>query len=131
MGERLRKQRRWLHSVLFAEGALERFRTVQRREVGLLLEFLLRDPDNYAEHIHRYVPSSFLLSALIHLRTRLTASLMMESIYGHTVTSDDDEYLHYAEAALKGSTEVASPGAAVVDFLPFRGWQLSCALSRR
>ena len=44
---------------------------------------------------------------------------MMESIYGHTVTSDDDEYLHYAEAALKGTTEVASPGAAIVDILPF------------
>lgn len=53
------------------------------------------------------------------VRSRLTASLMMESIYGHTVTSSDDEYLHYAEAALKGTTEVASPGAAIVDILPF------------
>lgn len=49
----------------------------------------------------------------------------MESIYGHIVTSDDDEYLDYAEAALKGTTEVASPGAAIVDVLPFR--ELCCA----
>ncbi|TFY60472.1 hypothetical protein EVJ58_g5133 [Rhodofomes roseus] len=102
MGERLRKQRRWLHSVLFAEGALDKFRAVQRREVNVLLVSLLRKPDDYAAHLHR-----------------LTASLMMESIYGHTVASDEDEYLHYAEAALKGTTEVASPGAAIVDILPF------------
>ncbi|KAH9917085.1 cytochrome P450 monooxygenase [Fomitopsis serialis] len=95
MSERLRKHRRWLHSVLFAEGALDKFRSVQRREVDVLLASLLHAPDE------------------------LTASLMMESIYGHTVTSDDDEYLHYAEAALKGTTEVASPGAAIVDILPF------------
>jgi len=102
MGERLRKHRRWLYSVLFADGALDKFRSVQRREVDVLLASLLRAPDEYAAHLHR-----------------LTASLMMESIYGHTVTSDDDEYLHYAEAALKGTTEVASPGAAIVDILPF------------
>lgn len=53
MGERLRKQRRWLHSVLFAEGALAKFREVQRREVGVLLASLLRDPDGYAAHVHR------------------------------------------------------------------------------
>ena len=47
------------------------------------------------------------------------AGLMLEIGYGHTVTSDDDEYLHYAEAALRGTTEVASPGAAIVDILPF------------
>ena len=32
---------------------------------------------------------------------------------------DDDEYLYYAEAAVKGTTQVASPGSAFVDFLPF------------
>ncbi|KZT69368.1 cytochrome P450 [Daedalea quercina L-15889] len=112
MGERFRKQRRWLHSVLSNETALDKFRPVQRREVNVLLNSLLRKPDDYAEHLHRH-------AIILVLDCLMTASLMMESTYGHTVTSDEDEYLHYAEAALKGTTEVASPGAAIVDFLPF------------
>ena len=43
---------------------------------------------------------------------------MMEVVYGHTVTADDDRYMHIASEALRGTTEVAAAGANVVDFMP-------------
>ncbi|EPS93948.1 hypothetical protein FOMPIDRAFT_1020312 [Fomitopsis schrenkii] len=83
--------------------SLEKYEPIQAtREVRVLLNGLVRDPKDS--------PTS---------GTR------------HTVTShddddddDDDDYLPYAEAAVTGTTQVASPGAALVDFVPFlrRAW---------
>ena len=55
----------------------------------------------------------------VDLCCRFGASLILERVYGHTVTSDDDEYLHYADAAVIGTTQATTPGTAIVDFLPF------------
>ncbi|KAH9917083.1 cytochrome P450 monooxygenase [Fomitopsis serialis] len=102
MGERLRKHRRWIHSTFFARGALDQLTQAQSREIRTLLRGLVYKPEQYVAHLHRF-----------------TSSIVLEALYGHAITSDDDEYLTYAERALKGTTEVTTPGAAIVDFIPF------------
>ncbi|EPS99953.1 hypothetical protein FOMPIDRAFT_1123536 [Fomitopsis schrenkii] len=102
MGERLRKQRRWLHTSLYAKSAVDKAEPAQMREARVLLAGLLDSPDRYSEHLHRY-----------------TTSVMMEVVYGHTVTAEDDRYMHTASEALRGTTEVAAAGANIVDFMPF------------
>ncbi|KAH9917082.1 cytochrome P450 monooxygenase [Fomitopsis serialis] len=105
MGERHKKQRRWIHSTFFASSSLNQFTAVQARAVRVLLVGLARRPEDYAAHLHRF-----------------SSSLMLEGLYGHTVTSDDDENLIYVETASQGTSEIATPGAAIVDFLPFLRW---------
>ncbi|KAH9834641.1 cytochrome P450 [Rhodofomes roseus] len=102
MGERLRKMRRWIHSTFFAKRSLNDLGHSQTREVHTLLGGLLREPQRFVAHLHRY-----------------TSSLVLEAIYGHVVMSDEDEYLTYADDALRTATEVATPGVAIVDFLPW------------
>ena len=93
------------------------------REIGTLLAGLFDSPDQYSEHLHRFV----LLSLSVILRAdggdgllRYTTSVMMEVVYGHTVAADGDRYMHIASEALRGTTEVAAAGANVVDFMPSR-----------
>ncbi|TFY60467.1 hypothetical protein EVJ58_g5135 [Rhodofomes roseus] len=102
MGERLRKKRRWIHSTFFAKRSLNDLGHSQTREVHTLLGGLLREPQRFVSHLHRY-----------------TSCLVLEAIYGHVVMSDEDEYLTYADDALRTATEVATPGVAIVDFLPW------------
>ena len=49
-------------------------------------------------------------------RTSYLASLIMESIYGHRVTSLDDEYILIADHTMEGTVETGSAGRAMVDF---------------
>lgn len=119
-GHKLKKFRRWFHSSFYTKASLDRFNLIRDREVRLLLCGLMRDSSDLSKHLHRYrLRSTAILSACAHSLPSFASSLMLEKICAHTVVSDDDEYLYYAEAAVKGTTQVASPGSAFVDFLPF------------
>ncbi|KAH9834637.1 cytochrome P450 monooxygenase [Rhodofomes roseus] len=99
--EEVRKHRRWMHLPFFSKTSLSAFAEVQRREAVTLLTGLLRDPKDFGTHIHRY-----------------SASTMLQCLYGHTVASSDDEYLHLIEKALDETMGSSAPGAAPVDFIP-------------
>lgn len=43
---------------------------------------------------------------------------MLEVLYGHSVTSSDDEYLALADKVSDGVTAVTAPGIALLDFVP-------------
>lgn len=45
---------------------------------------------------------------------------MMETTYGHHVTSLDDEFVRSSQAALDATVESGSPGSMLVDFVPIR-----------
>lgn len=40
--------------------------------------------------------------------------------YGITVADNEDQYINMAEKALEGAGQAASPGAFLVDLIPFR-----------
>ncbi|TFY56489.1 hypothetical protein EVJ58_g7611 [Rhodofomes roseus] len=101
-GERFKKHRRWVQAAFFDKAALAQLLPVQTREAHTLLANLLRDPENFARHLHRFSGAS-----------------MLETLYGHSVTDDDDEYLKLIDKANDTITSSSAPGAALVDFLPF------------
>ncbi|EPS93960.1 hypothetical protein FOMPIDRAFT_1170095 [Fomitopsis schrenkii] len=106
LGDRLRKQRRWVHESFYDKAALDAAEPIQLREAGVLLSGLLDSPHRYEEHLKQHVFPGF------------TRSIMLELIYGHTVTSPDDRYLQIADGALKGSDDVAGAGINIIEFVP-------------
>jgi len=101
-GEKFRKGRRWIQGPFFDKATLAQLLPVQALGVHALLFNLLRDPDNFVDHFRRF-----------------SGALMMETLYGHSVESSDDEYMQLYDKVIDGVTGPATPGAALVDFFPF------------
>ncbi|PCH43263.1 cytochrome P450 [Wolfiporia cocos MD-104 SS10] len=100
-GNLWKKHRRWVHGALNDKASLQTWQSVQRREVAVLLSSLNSDPDAYREHLGRY-----------------SSALIMETVYGHTVTSSEDEYVHIMDMSMKLSTQGETMSASMVDFIP-------------
>ncbi|PCH43251.1 cytochrome P450 [Wolfiporia cocos MD-104 SS10] len=100
-GDLWRKHRKWIQGSFNDKASLLAWQVVQRREVCVLLSLLLSKPESFLQHLKRY-----------------SAALIMETVYGHTVTSDNDEYVAVIEEAMKGTVESGTAGATPVDFFP-------------
>ncbi|PIL26282.1 hypothetical protein GSI_12038 [Ganoderma sinense ZZ0214-1] len=100
-GERFRKHRRWMHDAVGSKASLLKYRPMQIREAHLLLRNLLETPDNFIEHLYRYV-----------------AGTLLEITYGQRLTSMNDLIVQLAERAVIATNESGSPGSMVVDFFP-------------
>ena len=118
VGNKINKLRRWFHNSFYSRTSLEQFEPLQAREVRVLLKGLGRSPQQHDAHIHWYADCTPHLPS--HHVVSFSSALILEGLYGHTVTSSDDQCLHYAEAVVKGTKNAATPGSAMVDFLPIR-----------
>lgn len=49
---------------------------------------------------------------------------MVKYLYGHDVTSADDEYLHFIDVVMEETLRSSAPGTSPVDVLPQR--EVSC-----
>ncbi|KAH9917073.1 cytochrome P450 [Fomitopsis serialis] len=99
--EEFRKHRRWMQKPFFSRSCLAAFADMQRRDVIALLVGLLNDPEDFGTHIYRYF-----------------ASFMLQYLYGHTLTSPDDEYYHVVEKAVEETMNFSTPGTLPVDLIP-------------
>ncbi|KAI1795388.1 cytochrome P450 [Ganoderma leucocontextum] len=100
-GERFRKHRRWMHDAVGSKASLLKYRPIQIREAHLLLRNLLETPDNFIEHVYRYV-----------------AGTLLEITYGQRLTSMNDLIVQLAERTVNATNESGSPGSMLVDFFP-------------
>ncbi|TFY60480.1 hypothetical protein EVJ58_g5129 [Rhodofomes roseus] len=100
-GEMFRRHRRWLQAPFFDKASIAQYLPVQTREAHILLSNLLIDPDNFSNHVRRF-----------------SGATMLETLYGHSVISPDDEYLRLVDTTIEGTTAASAPGAALVDFIP-------------
>ncbi|EPT00008.1 hypothetical protein FOMPIDRAFT_1123534 [Fomitopsis schrenkii] len=99
--ERRRKQRRWIQNTFGDKATVGQFQSLQQREACILLSGLMGTPQDFVLHIKRYL-----------------ASLILESVYGHRVTSLDDVYIMLMDSAMEGTAATGSAGGAMVDFFP-------------
>ncbi|KZT08511.1 cytochrome P450 [Laetiporus sulphureus 93-53] len=117
-GDAWRQQRKWFQATLLTRTALNSFQPVQRREMVRFLSELIRTPKDFASHIKRY-----------------TAGVLFEISYGHTVTSDDDEFVVKADEAFTGIVEAGGAGSTLVDFAPILqyipAWMLGAGFKRQ
>ncbi|KAF9815575.1 hypothetical protein IEO21_04496 [Rhodonia placenta] len=100
-GETWRQQRKWVHTALETKESLASYSQSQRRAVHALLSDLLDKPERYPQpYIKRFM-----------------AAMMMEIVYGHTMTSEDDAFVRTADEAIDETVKVGAI-ASMVDFLP-------------
>ncbi|KAH9936911.1 cytochrome P450 monooxygenase [Amylocystis lapponica] len=100
-GARLRKHRRWIQKAYGDKSTLGQYHLLLRRETDVLLSSLIETPGDFKTHFFK-----------------LLASVVAESVYGHTIASRDDPYIQLAEEATTAATDGAGPAAMLVDFFP-------------
>ncbi|KAF8797657.1 cytochrome P450 [Phlegmacium glaucopus] len=99
-GPRFRKHRRFINQV-FNHKAISAFRSLQEKEILVLLEGMLHHPDEFVNHFRRYA-----------------AATILKITYGHDIVSVDDLFVRLAERAGTLTVESGSPAATLVDFFP-------------
>ncbi|OSX65938.1 hypothetical protein POSPLADRAFT_1177392 [Postia placenta MAD-698-R-SB12] len=101
-GETWRQQRKWVHTALETKESLASYSRSQRRAVHALLSDLLDKPERYPQP---------------YIKRRFMAAMMMEIVYGHTMTSEDDAFVRAADEAIDETVKVGAI-ASLVYFLP-------------
>lgn len=85
----------------------------------------LDDPDNFRQHIERYVPRNIPTS--IHglsFVSSMAGAVIMEIVYGHEVKSIDDNFLQIASKGGRTIAAAGAVGAHIVDLIPPREYSL-------
>ncbi|KAF8880414.1 cytochrome P450 [Infundibulicybe gibba] len=85
----------------FKKDAAAQYESIQTSKTRQMLRSLLEDPDNL--HTHARI-------AII--------GTIMAVIYGHNISSLDDELVHAAEKAIDAGAKAVLPGAALVNIFP-------------
>ncbi|EJD46742.1 putative CyP450 monooxygenase [Auricularia subglabra TFB-10046 SS5] len=102
--ESWRVRRRLVHQK-FNVNATVKLRGLLRRSTLELAKNLIRSPENFRKHLRR-----------------LSASYIMESVYGIQIAEENDPYVEIAHTAMAKLGEVVVPGSNPVDVLPFLLW---------
>ncbi|CAA7262652.1 unnamed protein product [Cyclocybe aegerita] len=99
-GPRFRKHRRFINQV-FNQRAISAFRPLIEKEILVLLDHMLSNPEDFVDHYRRFA-----------------AATILKITYGHDILSVDDLFVRLAERAGTLTTESGSAGANIVDFFP-------------
>ncbi|KAF8178464.1 cytochrome P450 [Pholiota molesta] len=100
-GDQWKRLRRMFHSQ-FQPSIAPRYWDIQKKEAHALLRRLLESPENLDHHLRHNA-----------------AAVMMSITYGIDIEDKEDRYIAMAEKALEGVGQAASPGAFLVDLLPW------------
>ncbi|TFY68455.1 hypothetical protein EVJ58_g999 [Rhodofomes roseus] len=100
--ESRRKQRKWIHGTFGEKKSVQGFEGLKKRETYIFVLGLMETPDDYGLHVKRFL-----------------AALVLESVYGHRITSLDDEYVTLMDSAMEATTTTGAAGGTLVDMLPF------------
>ncbi|KAI0358999.1 cytochrome P450 [Trametes cingulata] len=98
---RLRQARKLLHMVLQPR-QLDEYANVLDRHVTILLQNLLRKPDDFIRHLQS-----------------VTAGVAMQISHGYEIRDGEDAYLDKANEFVENFADASLPGRWLVDWLPF------------
>ncbi|KAH9911170.1 cytochrome P450 [Fomitopsis serialis] len=96
-----RMQRRWIQAAFGEKDAIRKYDSLQLREICTFLSNLMHTPADFTMHITRY-----------------TAALILESVYGHRITSLDDEYVTLMDHAMDATNATGPAGSGIADIFP-------------
>ncbi|KAI0794842.1 cytochrome P450 [Abortiporus biennis] len=100
-GERWKKHRRFFDSY-FRSGKISKVWSVQTEKTHSLLQDLLEKPQEFLKHLKH-----------------ASSSIIMKVTYGVDVAKSDDRFMSVADEAFDAMCKAATPGAFLVDVLPF------------
>ncbi|KZT12936.1 cytochrome P450 [Laetiporus sulphureus 93-53] len=96
-GDRWRRHRKWYQSSFQARASLNSFQPLQAREAKVLLQSMLKTPEEFIAHIHRFA-----------------GAVLLEIAYGYL----DEAYVDMAAEVSAGIFETGGAGSTTVDFFP-------------
>ncbi|KAK0480063.1 cytochrome P450 [Armillaria novae-zelandiae] len=98
--DRWRMHRRMFHQY-FQPRAVPVYYPVQTRTTLVLLQQLLKSPDEFARHVRYH-----------------TSSVVMKIVYGYTVDQNGDPFVEMVDQALEGARIIGNEGVFLVDYIP-------------
>ena len=101
-GEKFKRHRKYLQDY-FKKSSLPNYYHIQLNEVHKMLNDILDDPTDYADHVKR-----------------MAAGITMMMTYGHQVNDINDHFVTIAERGVKTIEAVGAVGAHIVDLFPIR-----------
>ncbi|KAJ7144999.1 cytochrome P450 [Mycena crocata] len=99
--ERFKTYRKLMHRSFNADAA-QMYWDTQEHEARVLVDNLVRSPQNLVNHLRRNA-----------------SAVIMKIAYGYTVTSNEDHFVALAEEHMRLGSVVGAPGKWLVDSLPF------------
>ena len=117
-GHRLREGRKLILGTVNTRRASE-LHAVQEAKTADFISRLAREPSEFRAHIRWCVFSLTLrISCSVYCYGRLVAAIVMQVTYGLAADRSDDPFIISIAKALKDFSDVAAPGAYLVDVLP-------------
>ena len=120
-GERFRAFRRLLHRFMGTRAIISQHHDAITKHTYRYLQRLLDAPEQFVMHTRAYAnlirsssPCCSLTSA-----DRTAGSVVLDLVYGYQTKEHDDDIVHIAEIATLEFSRAATPGAFLVDSLPF------------
>ncbi|KAK0223378.1 cytochrome P450 [Armillaria fumosa] len=95
-----RMHRRMFHQY-FQPRTVPAYYPVQMRTTSVLLQQLLKSPDEFARHVRYH-----------------TSSVIMEIVYGYNVDPNGDPFVEMVDRALEGARIIGNEGIFLVDYIP-------------
>ncbi|KAF9804495.1 hypothetical protein IEO21_09368 [Rhodonia placenta] len=105
-GKRWKRHRTWIRAAFESKESSSKYQPLQRREARNLLLNIIQAPTLFERHLSRF-----------------TAAIIMEIVYGHTMTSADDVFVKRADRAIQGTVDAGQIPATLIDLFPFL-WSL-------
>ncbi|KAK0211390.1 cytochrome P450 [Desarmillaria ectypa] len=99
--DRWRAHRRMFHQY-FQPRALPAYYTVQTKAASILLQQLLKSPEECFHHVRHY-----------------SGSVIMKTVYDYNVEPNGDRFVHLADQAAESLRVGGNEGTFLVDYLPF------------
>lgn len=99
--------------------AVKKYRSIQTQETHKLLARILRSPERFWDHSHRYI---HVIHPFGHLMTfaSWSAGQIISIAYGIEIQSNNDPHVIAAEHASDAVGAAVNPGCYLVDFIPLR-----------
>ncbi|KAI0071515.1 cytochrome P450 monooxygenase [Panus rudis PR-1116 ss-1] len=116
-GEEFRVQRKWIQEALQGKQTLDSYLPIMRRERHTLLHNLLETPENFVDHLGRYM-----------------SGVVMEISYGRQLQSNEDYIVKNTDEANAIAIQAGSAGNVIVDVFPILkhipGWMPGAGFKR-
>jgi len=100
-GPRFREFRKFMFKFMGTRATVEKFTSVQEREVAKLVARVLADPGSVAHQVRK-----------------ATGAIILMIAYGYSIKEYDDPFVNLVEDSVKGFSESLEPGAYLVDVIP-------------
>lgn len=118
----MRKLRKWVTTAYGEQKEIQGLDALRQRETCILISGLMTTPNDQVLHIKRSVLArleTYDSQGLTPAR-RYLAALIVESLYGHRITSLDDPCMTLMDSAAEATTATGTTGGTLVDMLPLR-----------